>query len=254
MKKLPIFLSLLLFIMLAACNSNKATETPTTPVNDADILGHLTVTVDVGSGLSTAEFTPNLSIQALTDETGSFNSSSFVQGAAIQNTVRGTGTSQTSHVAVRYEFTAPSGSTNKKYYLIPTETSSTISGTPFSKVFTYDNTAISSTQDLKGLAMSAYIDDATGNVRTENSYLFDDHVNPTAPKVVPVFSSPPTGVITGYAYQAKGANGNEVISGGAQASVIISSSFTGDVTVPGPTNAIPWKYSFNFLVATEPAP
>lgn len=236
MKKLPIFLSLLLFIMLAACSSNKATETPTTPVNDSNVLGHLTVTVDVANGLSTAAFTPNLSNQALTDETSNFNKGSFTAGTIVTHVA----VDGKSHVAVPYTFNTLSSGT-KEYYLIPVDNNATVGTSAFSKVFDYAGNELSEAQ-LQGLAMGSYVD---GTNNPPNSYITN----------VPTFTpSLPTGttIISNAAYQAKATTGGATsIPAATGATVIISSSFTGNVDTATNTSTIPGKYNFNFLVATQ---
>lgn len=243
MKKLHIFFIFIALVMLAACNSNKATETQTAPVNDSNVLGHLTVTVDVANGLSTAAFTPNLSSQNLTDETSAFTKGSFTAGTIVTSVA----TSGKSHVAVPYTFITPAGAT-KEYYLIPVDNDATVGATPFSKVFDYAGAALS-VASLQGLAMDNYMDGS--GIHTDNSYI----------TTVPSFGTTPslpagTSIIPNAAYQAKATtSGATSIPAATGATVIISSSFTGDVgntgSGSGAVNTIPGKYNFNFLVATR---
>lgn len=238
MKKLPIFLSLLLLIMLAACSSNKATETPTAPINDGNILGHLTIHVDVANDISTATFTPNTSIDSqLVNLPSGVN---YVSGDFQVVTTDHFAAGSKGYANVTYKFPNKVG-VDKEIYLVGVNNNNTIGGSPFSKIMDYADQPITTLPTNMKLD-TFYVNSGSTPTTPASGNSYVSNLNITG------LTDTGGGAVLSEGFQAwlQNSPNTKVIPNNDTAFVVLSTSFDGNVTTQGPKS-----FNFTFILATN---
>lgn len=231
MKRINILLILVALVVLSAC-SNKLSETPT-PVGNGDVLGHLTIHVDVVNGLSTATFTPNANVssQALEDITTQYTSNDFV-GIHSENREFGGKT----YINVSYKFPNKLADA-KEIILVAVHNDNTIGTTPFSNLLDYADQPYMVIPD--SLQLDNSITQADGSISAQNSFL--STLDNTG-----LGGNGDTALNQGFQAWNSGFT-SKTIAGNAEAKVVFSSSFNGSIQA----QEGPQAFNLNFIVTAQ---